>query len=203
MAVFHVCVCSFPSILVTVPRRIKARRVLHFAVYSGDYTFAAYFSVLLNQPGSHRKGVNTGAFSSFYFSSLPHPLFCGTCLHFLSRGGFRRPFPSSTVKSNSVYSRSFSAPTAFHYLPYATSIHGWPFLACIVDLKKKTCIIYNWEKVSIMGQGLRTLSRPRGEPRRCACHGMAWLCTSKESHQVFQDGKQKSLWSCVPPLIWL
>ena len=31
------CVCVFPYILVTVPR-IKARRVLHFAVYSRDYT---------------------------------------------------------------------------------------------------------------------------------------------------------------------
>ena len=38
-----VCVCVFsPSILVTVPP-IKARRVLHFAAYSGDYTLQRIF----------------------------------------------------------------------------------------------------------------------------------------------------------------
>ena len=74
MAVFHVCVCSFPSILVTVPRRIKARRVLHFAVYSGDYTFAAYFSVLLNQPGSHEGGEHWGFFFFLFFFTAPPTL---------------------------------------------------------------------------------------------------------------------------------
>ena len=35
------------------------------------------------------------------------PPYSGACLHFLSREGFGRPIPSSTMKSNFVYSRIF------------------------------------------------------------------------------------------------
>ena len=94
------CVCVrvfFPSILVTVPP-IKARRVLHFAAYSGDYTIAAYLSVLLNQPGSHRRGRTLGLFSSFYISLMPLPLLRCLPSFFIAR----RVQPSLSLVDNEV-----------------------------------------------------------------------------------------------------
>ena len=44
------------------------------------------------------------------------PSSCGACLHFLSREGFGRPYPSSTPKSKFVYSRSF-----FSYKSFSTT----------------------------------------------------------------------------------
>ena len=46
------------------------------------------------QPGSHRRRKVTQDFSTFLLRCLPS---------FLSREGYSRPFPSSTVKSNFVY----------------------------------------------------------------------------------------------------
>ena len=40
--------------------------------------------------------------------------FCGACLNFLSREGFSRPFPSSTVLSNFVYPRNNCSPFVGH-----------------------------------------------------------------------------------------
>ena len=61
-----VCVCmSFPSKLVTIPP-IKARRVLHFAAYSGKYTFLQpILCVPLNQSGLHGRGRTLGFFVLF------------------------------------------------------------------------------------------------------------------------------------------
>ena len=54
-----------PSVLVTVPR-ITARRVLHFAVYSGDYPLQRI--ICPPEPSGDTRG-NTGAF--FLKKSLP------------------------------------------------------------------------------------------------------------------------------------
>ena len=74
---FCMCVWSLPSILVTVPRT-RARRVLHFAVFSGDCfletVLRSVFSVHLKQPGSHRRGENTGNFFFSFFSLMLRPL---------------------------------------------------------------------------------------------------------------------------------
>ena len=52
------------SNLVTVPR-IKARRVLHSAAYSGDDTLLQrIFSARLNHPGSHKRGRTLGLLSA-------------------------------------------------------------------------------------------------------------------------------------------
>ena len=105
-----------PSVLTAVPL-IKARRALHIAVYLENYTCAMYSSVQLEPTRVTQEGVNTGAIIFFLcFFSAP-PSSCGACLHFLSREGFGRPCPSSTPKSNFVYSRSFSAILciALHY----------------------------------------------------------------------------------------
>ena len=58
-----------------------------------------------HQPGSHRRKV-TQDFSTFLLRCLPS---------FLSREGFSRPFPSSTVKSNFVYPRINCPPLVGHY----------------------------------------------------------------------------------------
>ena len=74
---------SFLSILVTVVvPPIKARLLA---------SFAAYFFVPLNQPGS-QDAANTGPFSFFFFFQCP-TFSCGVCLHFLPRQRFSRPFP--------------------------------------------------------------------------------------------------------------
>ena len=67
----HVCVCVFPS-MGDGPSLIKARRVLHFAAYSGDYALQRIFSVPLDQLGSHRKGGKHWGF--FVFSLTPYTL---------------------------------------------------------------------------------------------------------------------------------
>ena len=54
----------------------------------------------LHQPGSHRRKVAQD-FSNFLLRA---------CFNFLSREGFSRPFPSSTVKSNFVYPRNNRSP---------------------------------------------------------------------------------------------
>ena len=48
------------------------------------------------QPGSHRRKITQDFTSTILLRCMPF---------FFSREGFGRPFPSSTVKSNSVYSR--------------------------------------------------------------------------------------------------
>ena len=56
------------------------------------------------QPGSHRRKVTQDFSSTFFLRCMPY---------FFSREGFRHSFPSSTVKSNFVY--SFSTRWAFFF----------------------------------------------------------------------------------------
>ena len=72
------------------------------------------------QQGSHRRKA-TQEFAYIYiclcifvFSLFSPTPFCGACLDFLSRKGFSRPFPSSTVKSNLVYPRHNRSPLVGH-----------------------------------------------------------------------------------------
>ena len=52
---------------------MNARRALHFAVFLEDYTRSVYSSVHYLEPsGVIQEGVNTGAFSPFSSSFLPH-----------------------------------------------------------------------------------------------------------------------------------
>ena len=98
------CCCVFvPSILATVPP-IKARRALE------NCTGSVHFSVQLQLPGVTQEG---GFFLLALVFFAP-PSSCDACLHFSSREGFGRLYPSSTPeKSNFVYSRSFSAINRF------------------------------------------------------------------------------------------
>ena len=68
-----VCVCVFfPAILVTAPSDQGETCASLCSVFRGLH-FPAYFSVSLNQPGSHRRRANTGAFSFLLFL-MPHLL---------------------------------------------------------------------------------------------------------------------------------
>ena len=61
-----------------------------------------HLSVYVDTPaGVTQEEGHTGVF---------FPSFSGACLNFLSREGFSRSFPSSTVKSNFVYPRHNSSP---------------------------------------------------------------------------------------------
>ena len=76
----------------------NARRVKYECVLS-SYLFRTS-DLWTHQPGSHRRKV-TQNFSTFLLRCLPS---------FLSRKGFSRPYPSSTVKSNIVYPRINRSP---------------------------------------------------------------------------------------------
>ena len=58
-----VCVCTFPIYLVTIPL-IKARRVLHFAVSSEDYTLQRTFLSFSTNRGHTGGGEPWGFFTS-------------------------------------------------------------------------------------------------------------------------------------------
>ena len=99
---------SFPSILVTVVvPPIKARLLA---------SFAAYFFVPLNQPGS-QDAANTGPFSFFFFFQCP-TFSCGVCLHFFSRG--KGPAVPSLV-DNHIEFCCRQLPKLFSFLPLSTS----------------------------------------------------------------------------------
>ena len=69
-----VCVCSFPSIFVTVPTDQGETDVYLTLQCIQGLQFCSLCSVLLNQPGSHRRGWTLELFSCFYVSLMPHPL---------------------------------------------------------------------------------------------------------------------------------
>ena len=74
------------------------------------------FSVLFCPPRTnrgHTGGETPGLFPFFLCFFFAPPSSFGACLHFLSREGFSRPYPSSTPKLNFVCSRSFSATNRF------------------------------------------------------------------------------------------
>ena len=88
------CVCVFfPTYFGDSPRT-KARRVLHFAVHSADFTMVC-FSVLLNQPGSHRS-----EHWGFIFFKDSNQIKDGTSPHFLFF--FNAPVPAFIFIARSV-----------------------------------------------------------------------------------------------------
>ncbi len=117
------------------------------SVSRGLHLFSAFFRPTRTKPG-HTEGYNRGFFLLFYFFFAP-PSSCGACLHFLSREGFGRPFPSSTMKSKCVYSRSFSA--FYSFLPPGTKV------------RKKT-LSPRFEPVTWVPEGTRVPTRPPGRP---------------------------------------
>ena len=89
--------------------------------------FPAYCSVPLNQPASHRRGQPLGlflfSFSQMSFSLMPHRLLPCLAPFFIARR-VQSPLPSSTMTSNFVNSRSFSAFYSFR--PPATEVRQNP-----------------------------------------------------------------------------
>lgn len=97
-AIFKVLVCLyFRPIYSGESSADQTRRVVHACSVCRVLVF------LNNQPGSH---MRWGSFFVLFFL-LPHLPSAVRAMIFSWREGFRRPFPSSTMKSNRVYSRSF------------------------------------------------------------------------------------------------
>ena len=87
----NLCV-FFPSILVDSPSDQGETCTSLCSVFRGLH-FAAYFYVLLNQPGSHRRGRTLGLFSSFYFFFDAPPLPAVLAFIFYREKGSAVPFP--------------------------------------------------------------------------------------------------------------
>ena len=82
------------------------------SVSRGLHLFSVPFCPIRPNRGHTGGGKHRGFFLLLCFFFAPPPS-CGDCLHFLSREGFGRPYPSSTPKSKFVYSRSQSAINRF------------------------------------------------------------------------------------------
>ena len=104
--VYSVCVCVFIKLHITAQSGLVILAILLCVclcchpIYSGRQIF-----------GRTSRG-HTGGRSHRIFP----PSFCGACLNFLSREGFSRPFPSSTVKSNFAFPQINRSPFVGHFL---------------------------------------------------------------------------------------